>query len=244
MSFDLDHYHDSNFFFAGVDEVGRGPLAGPVVAGCAWIEFREGIEALVKKKSFLNVLEHLKALGVNDSKKVSPKKREKILSSLDFEVSWALERKNYSLLVNDELSLKVNVASIQAVEIDQINILRASLKAMATSFEVALKERMGRSGIVLIDGHRAFEGLDQWEGLQKMCVTKGDQKSLIIALASIVAKEYRDHWMKKAAKDYPGYGLEKHAGYPTASHKEALKVLGPSQIHRRTFKGVVEHVKA
>ena len=120
-------------------------------------------------------------------------------------------------------------------EIDDINILQASLKCMQTASNSLMQD----NSIVLVDGNQVFKTT----ATKIESITKGDSKSTIIALASIIAKEFRDEKMLKYATLYPGYLLEKNAGYPTKAHKEAVIKLGITPIHRKSFKGVKEFVK-
>ena len=178
---------------AGVDEVGRGPLAGPVVAAAVVLN-RESIPE-----------------GLNDSKKLSVKRREFLAPLL-----W------------QSAEVAIGVASVE--EIDEINILQASLLAMRRAVE----------GLhlppdhVLVDGNRIPTQLP----CKATAVVGGDGKSPSIAAASIVAKIWRDNVMKEAATQWPGYGWETNAGYPTKCHKSALRNLGVTPLHRRSFKPV------
>lgn len=183
---------------AGVDEAGRGPLAGPVYA--AAVIFPKGI-----------VID-----GVNDSKKLSEKRREEL----------------FGVII--ENALAYSIASVDEKEIDRINILNASMKA----FKLALDGLTVKADFALLDGNRAPE-LD----IPYETVVKGDAKVQAIAAASILAKVSRDRYICEMDKLYPQYGFAKHKGYPTKEHKEAVAVFGPSPIHRLTFKGVAEYVK-
>ena len=211
MQFDLN-YLENYQYIIGCDEVGRGPLAGPVV-GCA----------VKLPKSSLNFLSKL---GLTDSKKLTEKKREKIIHELaiSFELNKNIEHKlfNYCLW------------SLSPQEIDEMNILAASLSCMSKAAGLLMCDH----SLTLIDGNKKFkEFLYPQEA-----IVKGDSKSLAIGLASIIAKVYRDNLMKELAIKYPGYGLESHAGYPTKKHKEAIINLGVTPIHRKTFKGVKEFI--
>ena len=174
----------------GVDEAGRGPLAGPVYA--AAVILPEG-----------HVIE-----GVNDSKKISEKKRDML----------------YDKIVDECVCWSVGVASVS--EIDEINILQATFLAMRRAVD-GLKIK---PDIALIDGN-ARPGLD----IDEMAVVKGDAKSASIAAASILAKVSRDRYMLEMAKQYPQYQFEKHKGYGTKLHYEMLREYGISPIHRKTF---------
>lgn len=174
----------------GVDEAGRGPLAGPVFA--AAVILPEGI-----------VIE-----GLDDSKKLSEKKREALF---DVICEKAL---SYSIAISDEK------------EIDQINILNASLLAMkraAASLTVS-------PDVILVDGNKTFE-----TDIHIRSLVKGDSLSANIAAASIIAKVSRDRFMTELAKRYPEYMFEKHKGYPTKLHYEMVEAHGLSDVHRKTF---------
>lgn len=174
----------------GIDEAGRGPLAGPVCAAC--VVLPEGY-----------VIE-----GVNDSKKLSEKKREMLYDNIINECV------DYSIAVADEK------------EIDEINILNATFLAMRRAFN-GLKIK---PDIALVDGNKD-PGLD----ISARPIVKGDAKSASIAAASILAKVTRDRFMLKMAEQYPQYCFEKHKGYPTKLHYEMLDHYGPCEIHRKTF---------
>ena len=178
---------------AGVDEVGRGPLAGPVMAAAVVLNPDKIPE------------------GLDDSKKLSAKRREaiheEIISSAD---------------------VAVGLASVE--EIDDLNILRASHLAMVR----AIRGLAEPPDHVLIDGHLVPAGLN----LPASGIVKGDARSLSIAAASIVAKIRRDALMVDLAQQHPGYGWETNKGYPSKSHKSALRNLGVTPHHRRSFRPV------
>ncbi|WP_457649939.1 ribonuclease HII [Profundibacter sp.] len=178
---------------AGVDEVGRGPLCGPVTAAAVILD-PQNIPA-----------------GLNDSKKLTAKRREAL----------------YDLLLD---CATVSVAHATVAEIDELNILRASHLAM----ERAVAGLPKTPDHVLIDGNLIPKGLT----ISAQAVVKGDGKSVSIAAASIMAKTVRDRIMVDLAQQYPGYGWEKNAGYPTAVHLESLQKLGVTPHHRRSFKPV------
>lgn len=178
-------------FVAGVDEVGRGPLAGPVVAAAVILDPNQPIE------------------GLMDSKKISEKRREVLAIEIkEKALSWAISR-------------------VDVEEIDQINILQASLRAMT----IAVSELKQQPDFVMIDGNRIPADLT----ITAEAVVKGDDRVVCISAASIIAKVARDHEMIEMDSVYPGYGLAKHKGYPTKVHIEALQKLGVTEIHRRTF---------
>ncbi len=178
---------------AGVDEVGRGPLAGPVTAAAVVLDMDDLPE------------------GLNDSKKLSAKKRAALAK-----VIWQ--------------RAQVAVGEANVEEIDSINILRASHLAM----ERAVAALDPPPDYLLIDGNLIPRDLT----IAAEAVVKGDGKSVSIAAASIVAKELRDSHMVDLAQQFPGYGWEKNAGYPSKQHREALVELGVTPHHRRSFKPV------
>ena len=183
---------------AGVDEAGRGPLAGAVYA--AAVIFDEGV-----------YIE-----GVNDSKKLTPKKRDELFDEI------IARAKAYSIFSVDEKT------------IDEINILNATYMA----FQGAINGLSVQPDYVLIDGNRA-KGIE----IPHETVVKGDSKSFSIAAASILAKVARDRYIEEADKIYPEYGFAVHKGYGTKAHREAIAKYGPCPIHRMTFGGVREYVK-
>lgn len=180
----------------GVDEAGRGPLAGPVSVGAAIIppDFSHPV--------------------INDSKKLTEKKREALYDEL-----------------SENPDIKWSVCLVEAKEVDEVNVLRATHLGMAR----AVKGLGVEVGMCLIDGLPVPNFPFPHEG-----IVKGDSKSLSIATASIFAKVTRDRIMRKAALRFPGYGFEKHKGYGTKVHLEALRTLGPCEIHRRSFQPVAQ----
>ena len=177
----------------GVDEVGRGPLAGPVVAAAVWLDPA-----------------HIPA-GLNDSKTLTAKRREVLYDQI-FAVA------------------DVSIASCSVEEIDDINILQASLRAM----ERAVAGLKVAADYVLVDGNKIPAAF----GLDAEAIVKGDARSLSISAASIVAKTWRDRLMVDLAQQHPGYGWEKNAGYGTKIHMEGLRNLGVTPHHRRSFKPI------
>lgn len=178
---------------AGVDEVGRGPLCGPVVAAAVVLD-----PARIPD-------------GLNDSKKLSPKRRALLESQIKDSADWC-------------------VAEASVEEIDQLNILQASHLAMCRAI-AGLRHAPDH---VLVDGNRLPRALT----ISAEAVVKGDGRSVSIAAASILAKEARDRLMVDLAQQYPGYGWERNAGYPTADHLKALLNLGITPVHRRSFRPV------
>lgn len=224
--FELQFIKKHHQFLLATDEVGRGPLAGPVVS-CA---VRAKNNSSLKK-----FLKSLEAFGVTDSKKLSSKKRIEIIEHYYGDVK-KLKKNREIVIVENEVSLVIT--EVGPKEIDELNILQASLFAMKKAVE-----KFGECGesVLLIDGNKTIKNMP--ETMENFPIVKGDSKSVLIALASVFAKEYRDQLMADLGIVYPGYGLENHAGYPTKSHLNAIKELGVTNIHRKTFKGVKEHVQ-
>ena len=174
----------------GVDEAGRGPLAGPVCAA-----------AVILPKGLV-------IPGLNDSKKLSDKRRREL----------------FPIIQQEAVSFGIAFASQE--EIVEINILQATFLAMRR----AMEQLNPQPEFALIDGNRETDF-----GVPCKTVIKGDSLSANIAAASVLAKVTRDNWMMEAAEKYPGYGFEIHKGYGTKAHYAALEKLGPCPIHRRTF---------
>ena len=187
----------------GLDEVGRGPLAGPVVA--AAVHVPQGVEAA------------LIAAGVDDSKALREAKREAVAGLLRDQTLWAL-------------------GEASPAEIDEINILQASFLAMRRALEALLPQLPGAVDCLLVDGNRPLPQAPV--PARQRALVKGDSRSVAIAAASILAKVHRDGLMVAFDAQYPGYGLAKHKGYPSKPHKAAILALGPSPIHRMSFRGV------
>lgn len=221
----------SQFFIAGCDEVGRGPLAGPVVAACVGLHFEEYQEKEIKL-----LLKEWSIFGVNDSKKLTSEKRQQIISDLPFSGPLTVNQ-IYTHSYSKNMSLKILIKEIPPQTIDEINILNASLKGMKEA--VIESCDFQKSGLVLIDGNRKFECLGH--SVELLPVIGGDAKSLLIGLASIVAKEYRDDLMTKYCAQYPGYHWSSNFGYGTKKHLEAIATLGVTELHRKTFGGVKEY---
>jgi len=182
---------------AGIDEAGRGPLAGPVVSA-----------AVILPTS-------LKVSGISDSKKLTPKKRVYL----------------YEKIYDHAVSIGVGI--VDPIEIDRINILKASLLAMAMSAENLVPQ----PDCLLIDGTFLISS-----NLPQEPIPRGDTLSISIAAASIIAKVTRDRLMERYHLDYPQFGFSRHKGYPTRAHKEAIRKFGCCPIHRRSFKGVREYL--
>ena len=174
----------------GVDEAGRGPLAGPVFAAAVMLP--PGLEIP----------------GLNDSKKLSEKKREAL----------------YDTIIAQALSCGIAFATVE--EIEEYNILGATFLAMNR----AIAQLSPQPALALIDGNR-----NTGIAVQSRCIVGGDGKCADIAAASVLAKVTRDRYMRRMAETYPQYGFEKHKGYGTAAHYAAIREYGPSPIHRPSF---------
>lgn len=183
---------------AGIDEAGRGPLAGPVMA--AAVILPGGVEIS----------------GINDSKKLTPASRDELFDLIR------------------EKALAVGVGQSDHAVIDRINILQATLSAM----------KQAVANLTLPPDYLLIDGISKIPvALPQRTIKKGDGASISIAAASIIAKVTRDRLMVEYDRQYPGYGFAGHKGYGCASHMAAIAVLGPCEIHRKTFRGVREHVK-
>ncbi|MBQ6118985.1 MAG: ribonuclease HII [Clostridia bacterium] len=199
MTYEYEHELKAKGYslICGIDEAGRGPLAGPVFAAAGILP--EGLEDL----------------GLNDSKKLSEKKRDLLFEQIkEKAVAWS-------------------VASASEREIDEINILNATFLAMKRAVEgLSL-----RPEIALVDGNRK-----PGTGIEELTLVKGDAKSISIAAASILAKVSRDRYLLELDRQYPQYQFAKHKGYPTKLHYEMIKAHGVSPVHRRSFlKNLDEH---
>lgn len=191
-NFDLNFISENIKLIAGVDEVGRGPLAGPVVAAAVIFDNETIIE------------------GIDDSKKVSEKKRELLIDIIK------------------KKAISFGIGIIYEDEIDEINILQASLKAM----KIAVEQMSIKPDLILIDGNKSFP-ID----IQTKTIIKGDSKSFSIAAASILAKVTRDRMMIELAKKHPEYSWEKNKGYGTKVHIQSIKEHGATSYHRKSFLG-------
>ena len=178
-------------YIAGIDEAGRGPLAGPVVVGVV----------IMPKDSMIE--------GVNDSKKVSEKKREKL----------------YDEITNEAIAWGVGI--VDQNRIDEINILNATKEAVT----MAISSLKVKPDLILVDALTNIDTL----GIPYKSIIKGDAKEYSIAAASIIAKVTRDRIMRQWDEVFPEYGFKGHKGYGTKKHIEAIKEYGPCMLHRKTF---------
>ena len=193
--FELNLYNEGYKFICGIDEAGRGPLAGPVSVGAV----------VMKPDSKLE--------WVNDSKKVTEKRREIL----------------YDRIIEDSLAWSVQL--IDQKEIDEINILEATKKGLHLALEDIINQLKQKPEIILVDALREIDTFN----IPYQSIIKGDATCYAISCASILAKVTRDRVMKEWDEVYPMYGFEKNKGYGTAAHIQAIKEFGPCPLHRKTF---------
>ncbi len=189
-AFDKKYFSKDIKYIAGVDEAGRGPLAGPVVAAAV----------IFNKKTNI--------IGINDSKQLSEKQREAL----------------YDKIISSALAYSISIVEHEVI--DEINILNATMLAM----KQAVQDLNIKPDLVLVDGNRKFQS-----EIPVIPIVKGDTKSFSIAAASILAKVTRDRLMKNLSVEYPIYLWEQNKGYPTKQHREIIKMVGPSPLHRKSF---------
>ncbi len=195
---------------AGLDEAGRGPLAGPVVAGAVIIK---PVHQNTKNMFGARLSAKIKNFGVQDSKKLSPKKREEI----------------YNVLINHP-NIKWGIGIVSEKVIDKINILEATKLAMKKALRQTQGKLRGNVDFLIVDGSMKLN-----INILQKAIIKADQKVFSCALASIFAKVTRDRKMQKYHKKYPQYGFNQHKGYPTKAHFANLRKFGPCKIHRKSF---------
>ena len=191
LKYEREFLLEGKRYIAGIDEVGRGPLAGPVVCAVVIMPLEEG-----------KIID-----GVDDSKKLSEKKRVALSEKIK------------------ERAIEYAICEVSPQEIDEINILQATIKCMKHCID-SLKIK---PDMLLVDALKADFGVPSTP------IIKGDALSYSIGAASIIAKVYRDNLMSEYAKSYPEYGFEKHKGYGTKAHIDAIKTFGATPIHRKTF---------
>ena len=193
--FEQNLYDEGNKLICGIDEAGRGPLAGPVVVGAV----------VMKPDSKLE--------WVNDSKKVTEKRREIL----------------YDRIIGESLAWGVGIVSWD--EIDDLNILNATKKGLTIALKQVVNKLQAKPDIVLVDALREIDTL----GIPYQSIIKGDATCYSIACSSIIAKVTRDRIMREYDDAFPEYGFAKHKGYGTKEHIEAIKKYGPCLIHRKSF---------
>ncbi len=189
-AFDKKYLTKKIKYIAGVDEAGRGPLAGPVVAAAV----------IFDKQTFIK--------GVNDSKQLSENQREDL----------------FTKIISSALAYSISIVEHEVI--DDINILNATMLAM----KQAVESLNIKPDLVLVDGNRSFQS-----DIPVIPIIKGDTKSFSVAAASILAKVTRDRLMKNLSVQYPVYLWEQNKGYPTKQHREIIKKVGPSPLHRKSF---------
>lgn len=224
--FDFDYYCPRKWLI-GVDEAGRGPLAGPVVAAATGLRCSS-------QHDFHLLQDYFQTLGIGDSKKLSSKQRRKIVTTLGIEFHGLQLETPYVCFRDERVIISLSLRSPEFI--DQHNILYSALRSMESAVIGLNCSIETECSYLLIDGDKCP---GQWPK-KEVALIKGDERSLLIGLSSIVAKEYRDHLMVEYDQIYPEYGLAKHSGYPTPSHQKALEQYGPSPIHRRSFRGVLQ----
>ncbi|MBB6249589.1 ribonuclease HII [Nitrospirillum iridis] len=200
---DAGHGHDS--LVCGVDEAGRGPLAGPVVAAAVILPVCQEPPPWCG--------------GINDSKKLTPAAREALFDAI-------------------RAHARVGVGISDVEEIDTVNILQATFLAMSRAVAALTADGGPAPATALVDGNQRPAGLS----CRITTLVSGDALSLSIAAASIIAKVTRDRLMADLALSHPGYGWERNAGYGTAEHRDAIKMLGVTPVHRRTFAPISEQL--
>ena len=197
LEYETELYNKGITLIAGIDEVGRGPLCGPVVACACIMPVNYQLE------------------GLNDSKKISEKKREKL----------------YDILIKDAIAY--GIGEVSPKRIDEINILEASKEAM----------RIAVNNLSIKPEHLLIDAVSINTSIPETPIIKGDAKSMNIAAASIIAKVTRDRMMIELDKEYPEYGYKRHKGYPTKAHIEAVKKYGVKDFYRFTFSPISDLIK-
>ena len=194
LKFEQQAYDLGKKYIVGLDEAGRGPMAGPLVVG-----------AVIFPQGYYND-------KINDSKKLTEKKREEL----------------YQIIIQEALAYQIEI--IDVADVDRLNVYQASKKGMIDAID----------HLSILPDYALTDAMPLGDVIEHQAIVKGDAKSLSIGAASILAKVTRDHIMNDYAKIYPEYGFEKHKGYPTKQHKEALKAYGVTPIHRRSFQPVID----
>lgn len=194
LKFEQQAYDLGKKYIVGLDEAGRGPMAGPLVVG-----------AVIFPQGYYND-------KINDSKKLTEKKREEL----------------YQIITQEALAYQIEI--IDVADVDCLNVYQASKKGMIDAID----------HLSIRPDYALTDAMPLGDVIEHQAIVKGDAKSLSIGAASILAKVTRDHIMNDYAKIYPEYGFEKHKGYPTKQHKEALKAYGVTPIHRRSFQPVID----
>jgi ribonuclease HII len=210
-----------------VDEVGRGPLGGPVVIG--------GVRIRIENEAELTALTRsLRSRGIRDSKELKAEDRQHLIQKLHVEKGQITLKDWQISFVTWEMCHET---------IDRENILAATLRGMKEA-ALFLSESEKNETTVFIDGNQKLRWVTEAPQWEEITVIEGDSKSVLIGLASIIAKEKRDAHMREMHELYPHYGFNTNSGYGTAEHRKAIEKYGPCPIHRKTFGGVKEFVGA
>lgn len=194
LKYEKQAYELGKKYIVGLDEAGRGPMAGPLVVG-----------AVIFPRDYYDE-------RINDSKKLTEKKREEL----------------YQIIIQNALAYQIEIIDVE--DVDRLNVYQASKKGMLDAIE----------HISIRPDYALTDAMPLGDAIEHQAIIKGDSLSISIGAASILAKVTRDHMMQAYAKIYPEYGFDKHKGYPTKQHKEALKKYGVTPIHRRSFQPVIE----
>lgn len=194
LKYEKQAYELGKKYIVGLDEAGRGPMAGPLVVG-----------AVIFPRDYYDE-------RINDSKKLTEKKREEL----------------YQIIIQNALAYQIEIIDVE--DVDRLNVYQASKKGMLDAIE----------HISIRPDYALTDAMPLGNAIEHQAIIKGDSLSISIGAASILAKVKRDHMMQEYAKIYPEYGFDKHKGYPTKQHKEALKKYGVTPIHRRSFQPVIE----
>ncbi len=194
LKYEKQAYELGKKYIVGLDEAGRGPMAGPLVVG-----------AVIFPRDYYDE-------RINDSKKLTEKKREEL----------------YQIIIQNALAYQIEIIDVE--DVDRLNVYQASKKGMLDAIE----------HISIRPDYALTDAMPLGDAIEHQAIIKGDSLSISIGAASILAKVTRDHMMQEYAKIYPEYGFDKHKGYPTKQHKEALKKYGVTPIHRRSFQPVIE----
>jgi ribonuclease HII len=215
-----------------VDEVGRGPLGGPVVIGAVrLVTDNEGTLETITRS--------LRSRGVRDSKEMTAVDRQKLLDKLEIR---NLPHQTLGHVLLKDWKIEFVTWEMCHETIDRENILAASLRGMKEA-ALFLSQSEKSATTLFIDGNQKLRWAIDKASWDEIYVIEGDSKSTLIGLASIIAKEKRDAYMKEMHELYPHYGFNTNSGYATASHRRAIENFGPCPIHRKTFGGVKEFLR-
>lgn len=215
-----------------VDEVGRSPLSGPVVIGAVRILARD-------YDTFISLLRSLRRNGVKDSKALTHESRAELLNKFNIAESPFREKKTFTW---KNIEISYVTWEMDHEVIDRENIFQASMRGMKEAVLFLQEGEEKAHTTVLIDGQSKLRWAEEGPGWEEITIVKGDAKSSLIGLASIIAKEKRDSYMCEMHEKFPVYGFDSNAGYPTPQHRKAIETHGPCEIHRKTFAKVKEFI--